>query len=97
MEAIQLHHTSGREDHRRGGDGECVHVKKGQRRDESVFAEMNFAQAAQADLALAEVQKVEVAEEAAFRLSGSARGVEEGAFICLARTRCRRRIEMREH
>jgi len=43
MEAVELHHAAGGEDHRRGRHGERIHMEERQRRDQPLFAEAERA------------------------------------------------------
>ena len=111
VKAVELHHAAGGEDHRRGRHGERVHVKQRQRRDEPLFAMLQRAKAAFVDVALAHVQEIEVAEQAAFGLPRGARGIEQRAFgggaglrrlrqvhaFCHGQIDDQRRFAMRQH
>src|SRR5438552_8603460 len=93
MEAIELHHAAGSEDHRHCRYGERIHMEEGQRRDQPFLAEAQRAQPALVDIALADVQEVKVAEQAALRLTGGARGIEQVALARIPRSRRYRRVE----
>jgi hypothetical protein len=84
MEPVQLHHAARGEDHRGGRYREGVHVEERQRRDGPLLAVPDGAQAALVEIALPDVEEVEVAEQAAFRLASGAGGIEQGAFAGVA-------------
>src|SRR5438045_474896 len=96
MEAIELHDAAGAEDHRRRRARKRVHVKERQRRDQPLFAVAQRAKAAFVDIALADVEEIEVAEETSLRLAGGTGRIEERAFVAVTRWRRLRRIEMRQ-
>src|SRR5437588_13007023 len=95
MKALELDDASRGEDHRRRRYRERVHVKQRQRRDEPLLALAQRAQSALGDIAPAEVQKVEVAQQAALRLAGGARGIEQGALARTTRLGGNRKIPVK--
>src|SRR3954464_15784368 len=72
-------------------------MEERQRRDEPLFTVPQGAKAAFVHVALAYIQEIEVAEQAAFRLAGGTGCVEKRALGRLARAGRRRRIEALEH
>src|SRR6266403_1552126 len=96
MKAVELDDATGGQDHRGGRHRERVHVKQRQRRDQPLLGLAQRAQAAFGDIALPYVEKVEVAQQAALRLAGGARGIEQGALACIARLGSGRKIPV-EH
>src|SRR4051812_43415087 len=72
-------------------------MEERQRRDEPLFTVPQGAKAAFVDVALADIQEIEVAEQAAFRLAGGTGCVEKRALGRLTRAGRRRRMEALEH